>query len=47
MYGSAAFVMRMACSLGHCFRAKGVAAHGLVGLPQEAGASVLGWKLAG
>ena len=47
VYGSAAFVMRIACSLGHCFKAKAVAAHGLVGLPQEAGASVLGWKLAG
>ena len=46
VYGSAAFVMKMAYALGHCFKAKGVASHGLVGLPGEAGASVLGWKLA-
>ena len=46
VYGSAAFVMGMACSLGHCFRAKNVGAHGLAGLPPEAGASVHGWKLA-
>lgn len=46
MYGSAAFVTGMAWSLGHCFRAKNVGAHGLAGLPPEAGASVHGWKLA-
>ena len=47
VYGSVEFVMRMAFALGHCFKAKSAAAHGLVGLPREAGASVLGWKLAG
>ena len=46
VYGSAAFVMGKAWSLGHCFRAKNVGAHGLAGLPPEAGASVHGWKLA-
>lgn len=46
VYGSFEFVMKMAFSLGQCFRAKSVSAHGIVGLPIEAGASVLGWKIA-
>ena len=46
VYGSEAFVSKMAFALGWCFRAKSVTAHGIVGLPAEAGASVLGWKLA-
>mgnify|MGYP003327712027 CR=1 FL=1 len=46
MYGSAEFVGRMAFAMGWCFKAKSVAAHGIVGLPTEAGASALGWKMA-
>lgn len=46
VYGSVGFVMRMAFALGGCFKARGVSAHGMVGLPAEAGATVLGWKLA-
>ena len=46
VYGSEAFVRKMAFALGHCFRAKGVVARGIVGLPPEAGSSVLGWRLA-
>ena len=46
VYGSVAFVVGVACSLGHCFRAKNVGAHRIAGLPPEAGASVHGWKLA-
>lgn len=47
VYGSEEFVMKIAFALGHCFKAKGLAAHGLVGLPGAAGASVLGWRIAG
>ncbi len=46
VYGSAAFVMGMAFALGRCFHAKNVGAHGIVGLPADAGASVLGWRIA-
>lgn len=46
VYGSVEFVMRMAFALGTCFKAKSVSAHGVVGLPTEAGTSVLGWKIA-
>lgn len=46
VYGSEAFVRRMAFAMGWCFQAKHVAAHGIVGLPYEAGTAALGWKLA-
>ena len=46
VYGGEAFVRKMAFALGSCFRARSVAIRGIVGLPPEAGASVLGWKLA-
>ena len=46
VYGSETFVRGKAFALGWCFRAKSVGAHGIVGLPPEAGASVLGWRLA-
>ena len=46
MFGSVEFVRRTAFGLGWCFRAKSVGAHGIVGLPPEAGASVLGWRIA-
>lgn len=46
VYGSEAFVRKTAFALGECFHAKMVSAHGIVGLPLEAGASVLGWKIA-
>ena len=46
VFGSAEFVRRTAFGLGWCFRAKSVGAHGIVGLPPEAGASVLGWRIA-
>ncbi len=46
VYGSVEFVMGMVFALGNCFHAKKVAAHGIAGLPAEAGSSVLGWKIA-
>ena len=47
VYGGMEYVMRMAYGLGSCFYAKGMSAHGIVGLPDEAGTALLGWKLAG
>ena len=46
VYGSVAFVRRRAFEFGWCFKAKRVEVRGLVDLPPEAGASILGWKLA-
>ena len=46
VFGSAAFVLKMAFAFGHCLRSKSASPHGIVGLPPEAGASVLGWKIA-
>ena len=36
----------MAFEFGWCFKAKSVGGRGLVGLPPDAGAALLGWKLA-
>ena len=46
VYGSIEFVTRMAFEFGWCFKAKSVGGRGLVGLPPDAGAALLGWKLA-
>lgn len=46
VYGSEGYVRKMSFAVGWCFKAKGVVAHGIMNLPEEAGKAVMGWKLA-